>query len=251
MLESAGPDAAADPDAELTLMERLISRVSLFTHPECRRSLNRCLRHHDARIQQRAAASLSSARRRSPAEVLLVEVMQLKSEMKFEEALKKANDCVEADGMLSDVYLYRASLYLREDRFAEAMTDLQTADRLCPEEPSTLSTMALVQVRTHQLQEGLRLADESLSLMPKDNSMLYNTACVYARAAEVTQGDDQQRHQTRAVQLLKESVEAGFYDVRHMQHDPDLVTLHQRAEWPGIVDRAAENEKTAANAGAE
>lgn len=219
------------------LARQLISRVSLFSHPECRRTLNRCLRHPDEQIRQRAASAIQSARRRSPADVLLLEVMQLKSELKFSDALEKATQCLVTDSLMPDAYLYRASLFLRADRLEEAMQDLLVADRLCPEDLSTMSTIALVFVRTGRIAEGLQMAEEALQLDPGDNGSLYNTACVYARAAEQspTAEEIHSVQSQRAVELLKQAAEAGFYDTEHLKNDPDLNCLHDHPEWLGII----------------
>lgn len=217
--------------------ERLISKVSLFSHPECRRTLNRSLRHSSQRVRQRSQSAVDSARRRSPAELLLVELMKMKSEGKFAEALARATECVETDSTLPEAWLYRASLYLRHDRLDEAMADLRRADELSPEDPATNSTIALVMVRTGHLDAGLQMAEETLALIPDDEGTLYNTACVYARAAEKSLDHDQMRIQylTRATDLLRRSATAGFSDVEHLQNDPDLIILHDHADWPEIV----------------
>ncbi|MFN9968501.1 MAG: hypothetical protein ACK58T_01265, partial [Phycisphaerae bacterium] len=97
--------------------------------------------------------------------------------------------------------------------------------------------IALVMVRTGHLDAGLQMAEETLALIPDDEGTLYNTACVFARAAEASLDQDQLRIQylTRATDLLRRSASAGFSDVEHLQNDPDLIILHDHADWPEIV----------------
>ena len=231
-----------------SLVERLISRISLISHPEVCRSLNRCLRHHNLTIKEAAARSMSAFNRRSPAYSLIVEAVRLKQEKKYEEALQKSSEAVEVDPFSPDALLYRASFLLRADRLEEALADLQRADALNPEEPSTLNTIALVLVRQGKVTEGVRMAEDTLQLDPKDDSNLYNTCCTIARAAERTDSDAQLRKQflTRAMQLLQESAANGFNDLDHLQNDPDLNILHDHDEWLPLVEKirqAAEKSK--------
>ena len=230
-------------DAARSQADRLISKVSLFSHPECRRVLNRCLRHPDEQTRGRAEGAVRAALRRSPGEALLKDVVRLKGEQRFAEAMAKANECLSVDEFLPDGYLFRASLWLRENRLDNALHDLQMADRLCPEEPSTRSTIALVMVRTGQLDDGLTVADQALSMDPRTSHMLYNTACVYARATENTTLQEARRSELlhRATDLLQQSAAADFYDVDHLLQDPDLIALHEHPEWPAIVKHVQQN----------
>lgn len=241
---------AAVPDEKTTLtdvarmeLEHVISHTAGTLHPECQRILNRCLRHPDQRIRLHAGRAIAGARRRSPALSLLIEVRDLKQTQKFDEALAKSNECVALDPFLPEAWLYRASLLLRSDRLEEAMQDLKRADELSPEELSTLSTIGLVMVRQGKLQEGLKLANETLQLDPKEESNLYNAACVYGRASELKgiSSDERKQYADEAMRLLKQSVGAGFSDVPHLKNDPDLNCLHDHDEWQEAIASTDKN----------
>ena len=231
-----------------SLVERLISRMSLISHPEVCRTLNRCLRHHSMTIKDAAARSMSAFNRRSPSYSLIVEAVRLKQEKKYEEALQKSSEATEVDPFSPDALLYRASFLLRADRLDEALTDLRRADALNPEEPSTLNTIALVLVRQGKVAEGVSMAEETLRLDPTDDSNLYNTCCTIARAAEQAGVDAELRktYLDRAMKLLEESAANGFDDLDHLQNDPDLNSLHDHADWLPLVEKvkqAAEKSK--------
>ena len=245
MLNAPWSPESADLMPRRLLVRSLISALSSYALPDCRRIVNRSMRHVDAEIRQQALASISAGIRRSAGGALLGEVMSLKAEQKFTEALAKVEECLQADEFLPDAYLFRAALRLREDRLDDARKDLEIADRLNPEEPSTLSTIALVMVRAGELDAGLRLADETLKLDPDESSNLYNAACVYARAAERDERNPEQKSAdlARAVELLTKSTVAGFDDIDHLLSDPDLVSLHQLPAWSEITTAVESNSR--------
>ena len=152
------------------------------------------------------------------------------------------------DPCLSEAYLLRSSLLLRQDRLDEALRDLKRADELCPEELSTRSTIALVLVRQGEFQAGLKMADETLLLDPNEESTLYNTACVYGRAVEAREISAEQRmkYLDETLRLLQSSITAGFSDPDHLRQDPDLACLHSHAAWPDVL-RSVEENQTRAN----
>lgn len=224
-------------------LQPLISQVSLFSHPESQRVLNQCLRHRDEVIRKYALQAIAASRRRSPAYTTLVEVQELKKSQKYADALAKADECVLLDPFLSEAYLFRSSLLLRQDRLDEALRDLRRADELCPEELSTRSTIALVLVRQGELQTGLQMADETLLLDPDEESTLYNTACVYGRAVESREISAEQRlkYLDETLRLLQSSITAGFSDPDHLRQDPDLACLHAHASWSDVLRSVEEN----------
>lgn len=232
-----------DAQAVRSLAERLISRVSLLSHPEALRVLNRCYRHRSSQLRARAAGALAAAHRRSPGAGNLQFVRVLKDDQRFEEALQQVEVCIELDQFLPEAYLYRASLLLRMNQLEAAMRDLQRANQLCPEELSTLSTMALVMVRQGDLTGGLQLADQTLQLDPAEESNLYNAACVYGRATEAAGLTDAQKsaYLLRALELLQSSVKAGFADPQHLQQDPDLACLHSEPAWAAVLQAVEDN----------
>lgn len=241
-------EAPWDPEARDLLVRRqlirgMISVLSSYALPDCRRVVNRSMRHPDSEIRNQALASVSAGIRRSAGGTLLSEVMKLKSEKRFPEALVKVEECLRADEFLPDAYLFRAALLLREDRLKDAQRDLQIADRLNPEEPSTLSTIALVMVRSGELETGLKLAEETLKLDPQESSNLYNAACVYARASEqpVRSPDQKSADTARAIELLQKSAAAGFEDTEHLRSDPDLVCLHDLPAWRAVEAATEDN----------
>ncbi|MEZ6039937.1 MAG: hypothetical protein R3C20_05485 [Planctomycetaceae bacterium] len=219
-------------------IDTMLRKCSALPHPEIHRVLNRALRHRNKEVQRYAVTSMVTATRRSPAWSLLEAAHVKKKEHQYDEALEFTEQAVRADPMLGDALLQRASYLLRADRLTDALNDLVRANQLNPEEPATMNTLALTMVRLGQIEEGLKLANETLALDPDDFSNQYNTACTVARAAEATSDADlHQQRIEKAMELLQKSVNGGFDDLDHLENDPDMNVLHNHEQWPQIVAR--------------
>ena len=64
-------------------------------------------------------------------------------------------------------------------------------------------------------------------LSPGDPVMLYNAACMYVSLGE----------SVRAIEALRQAIEAGYANFGWMQNDPDLVSLHQEPEFIAMLQR--------------
>jgi thiol-disulfide isomerase/thioredoxin/tRNA A-37 threonylcarbamoyl transferase component Bud32 len=101
-------------------------------------------------------------------------------------------------------------------------------------------------LRRHGLHEEIRRLAAELALdFPADPNDLYNAACFLANASELAGRDRglpgaEQRHLAdsyarQAVELLQRSVRAGFNDLAHLNEDPDLTPLRERADFRALV----------------
>jgi len=73
--------------------------------------------------------------------------------------------------------------------------------------------------------DAIREGTKALVLSPGDPMMLYNAACMY-----VSLGESQ-----RALDVLRQAVEAGYTNVGWMQNDPDLVSLRDHPEFVALL----------------
>ena len=62
----------------------------------------------------------------------------------------------------------------------------------------------------------------------------YDFACVYAVASS-KDADNQQQYADRAMQLLRQAVQAGFNNAEHMQRDSDLDPLRRREDFQKLL----------------
>jgi tetratricopeptide (TPR) repeat protein len=91
--------------------------------------------------------------------------------------------------------------------------------------------------RAGRREDAIREGTKALTLTPGDPHMLYNAACMYASLGE----------SSRAIDTLRQAVEAGYTNVGWMQNDPDLIPLR---DDPAYVDmlRAMKSRPTSAPA---
>jgi adenylate cyclase len=74
-------------------------------------------------------------------------------------------------------------------------------------------------------EEAIREGTKALVLSPGDPVMLYNAACLYVSLGE----------SDRAIDALRQAVEAGYTNLGWMQNDPDLVPLREHPEFVALV----------------
>ena len=234
------------PDASIEgqrFMQALMTQVSIFAHPECRRLMNRLARDPNAFLSDNATRRISEAIRRSPAFPSLDDAVRQRSAGQLDDEMLSLNSAAELDPLLPEIFVRRASALMHAARFEEAMADLETADRLSPEDIKVLSLIPIVQVRMGQIEAGVANAEEVIALSPKNWVSLYNGACTFARAAEspASTSDQKLTFADRAVQLLLETADLKFPDVEHLQKDADLAALYGHVMWPEVVNRVTLN----------
>lgn len=250
-LESYVKDLEGAPDASLEgqqFFQTLAVHLSMFVHPECRRTINRMARNSNVYVSERATRLKADAFRRSPAFRLMVAESRMRRDGNAEEANQLLSECTETDPLLPEVYVRRASTEMHAGSFEKSMEDLKTADRLSPEDIEVQSMIALVMVRMDDIDKGLAYAEEVIALAPKDWTSLYNGACTFARATEsqVPDAESKESYAKRAIELLRLTAELKFSDADHMLVDPDLNSLHDHPEWDDVVALVNANKEAAA-----
>ena len=74
-------------------------------------------------------------------------------------------------------------------------------------------------------EEAIRESTKALVLSPGDPMMLYNAACMYVSLGETD----------RAIDALRQAVEAGYTNFGWMQNDPDLIPLRDHPEFAALL----------------
>jgi tetratricopeptide (TPR) repeat protein len=74
-------------------------------------------------------------------------------------------------------------------------------------------------------QEAKQEAAKALELNPEDPAILYNAACFYAIIGE----------NAKALDLLKEAIEAGFEHIEWLKRDPDFDNIRQEKEFVELM----------------
>jgi TolB-like protein/Flp pilus assembly protein TadD len=73
--------------------------------------------------------------------------------------------------------------------------------------------------------EAIREGTKALVLSPGDPVMLYNAACMYVSLGE----------SSRAIEALRQAIEAGYTNLGWMRNDPDLVPLRDEPEFVAML----------------
>jgi tetratricopeptide (TPR) repeat protein len=221
--------------------------VAMFSHPECRRTINRLARDPNTWVAESVSQWKLLDIRNSPALEFIVAENNAREAGENDKVSELIRKRIEADPFLPNNYIRRASEHMHAKRFTESMEDLQTADRLSPEDIEVLSMIALVKVRLNETEAGLKMADEVIAMAPKDWTSVYNGACSYSRATENdVPADKKSAHADKAIELLASCAkDLKFKDVKHMLKDEDLVALYTHPKWSETVELARANEAIA------
>ena len=73
---------------------------------------------------------------------------------------------------------------------------------------------------------GIKEAQAAIEAAPGDSVMLYNAACLYAKLGETR----------RAVDTLRQAIDAGVKNFPWMKHDPDLNSLREDPEFIALTE---------------
>ena len=79
--------------------------------------------------------------------------------------------------------------------------------------------------RAGQKDDAIREGTKALVLSPGDPVMLYNAACMYVSLGEPA----------RAIEALRQAIDAGYTNLGWMKNDPDLVPLRDEPEFVAML----------------
>ena len=236
------------------IARRLLSSIAIVSHPEARRVVNRCVKSPDLKLSSEASESIKMGFQHfwqsTPYVNQLKTVFDKRTAKDYAGALNGYTVVLENEPLYYSGYVSRGSLHMRLGDHDKALADLQIADHLNPEDPTTESIIAIALIRLGRIEEGITKAEAVMNGIPDLNTdvkrdAIYNAACVYARATEATDDDEKQTEfQERGLKLLRESVfrKGGFDDLEHFLGDSDLTAFHQHEMWNELVEKVRENE---------
>eukprot|EP01101_Sappina_pedata_P013101 TRINITY_DN939_c0_g1_i1.p2 TRINITY_DN939_c0_g1~~TRINITY_DN939_c0_g1_i1.p2 ORF type:complete len:338 (+),score=183.90 TRINITY_DN939_c0_g1_i1:71-1084(+) len=91
--------------------------------------------------------------------------------------------------------------------------------------PHVLQMRSLSLMNNKDYDKAHNLLKAAVRLNPHSSVDLYNLACVYALTGK----------NPEACAYLQKSVESGYKDIKHLQSDPDLVSIRKMAEYEEII----------------
>ncbi len=87
--------------------------------------------------------------------------------------------------------------------------------------------------------QAQKLVEPFVAKKGLDEGVLYNLACIYSMLSTKLKGPEQEASQKKAVELFKQSIEAGWDDIDHVRKDTDLDCLRQRKDYQAVEDMCA------------
>jgi len=99
-----------------------------------------------------------------------------------------------------------------------------------------LQLRAFLLIESGRRVEALSAVERAASIMAAlkraPGSLHYNFACL---CLLLESPDDRAAREQRAIELLRKAISAGFRNARHMQNDPDLAPLRERADFQALI----------------
>lgn len=86
---------------------------------------------------------------------------------------------------------------------------------------SDLFKQSRAAARRKDFTKAAELLEQAVAKGKHDSGLLYDTACLWARAG----------NKDKAFQFLFDSITAGYHQAAHLQTDSDLLSLHDDARW--------------------
>lgn len=99
-----------------------------------------------------------------------------------------------------------------------------------PDFVEALRVLAEIYTKSGKYQEGLRLDQRLIELVPDDAIAYYNLACSYSLLKEID----------NSFNAMKKAVELGYNDFSYMHKDPDLENLRQDGRFAKILPKGSE-----------
>jgi tetratricopeptide (TPR) repeat protein len=112
------------------------------------------------------------------------------------------------------------------DGYRAALAVVERYMDLEPDDPRAATMRAVALCRLGRRDEGLRWAEQALTLDPQDAGVGYNVACLYALEGAVD----------AALAQLERVVRAGFRNKEWMERDPDLASLRGLPRFEALLE---------------
>ncbi len=93
-----------------------------------------------------------------------------------------------------------------------------------------LVALADIYTKVGEIKKGLILDERLSQLCPGDDTVFYNLACSYSLTGRLK----------KAYDALKKSVELGYDDTEHLNHDSDLEPLRKSKRFGPLIKKLVE-----------
>jgi TolB-like protein/Flp pilus assembly protein TadD len=157
---------------------------------------------------------LFSTGRHAESAELFKRVIEIKPQ--FYVALNDLKQAYEVQGL-------KAEAVATTERFVAMMPNYLLQN---PDDSRARMFYAIALAETGRTEQAITEGTAALALSPDDSVMLYNGACLYARLGE----------KRRAVDTLRQAIEAGVTNFSWMRNDPDLTSLRGEPDFVALFE---------------
>jgi non-specific serine/threonine protein kinase len=161
---------------------------------------------------------------------------------RFQEVADVMETALEASGEDYNVYvpianslgaLGKRDAYL--NLMHRRMAALENHLKQVPEDARARILLGTDYAEIGRVDDAMKELNLAMTLRANEASILYNAACLYSLL----------KRKPEAMEALKKAWEAGFRDASHVRRDPDLVLLHDEAEFQRMYPETSATGKSA------
>jgi tetratricopeptide (TPR) repeat protein len=238
-LSADGSDEAArllvdafDKSTEARVWSYTANALGQMGTPEARQVLMKARDSGPENKQQYALNALRNMRSRSPGYQILYQAQHFEQQKQWKEAIDRYDIAIKLDPDLPDSFAGRGEARLMLDKLEEARQDFAKAYELDPYSGKAASGLAKVIIRQGKLDAAIKQLEEARPKSEKNPydgfAFAYNAACVYGRAFQQVQEDEQApdrdkrlaEYRQKALTDLQSAVQKGFADFEKLKSDP-------------------------------
>jgi len=235
---------ALEKSSKKTTWSYLCNTLTVVATAEARRALRTARDSDNTDKRNLAIAALRNLEMRSPGSQFVNQGRAYSARKDSKTAAEYYSLALEIDSELPSAYSGRGNCYLLLDDVAKARKDYQKAVELDPYDSVAATGLAIAKVREGDSTGGIQLIEKLRSRFTNDMLFSYNAACVYGRALErlsnkpepAESAEKKKTYAKKAMSDLRASVKQGFDDLEWLKEDPDLESLHGRADFQRLVD---------------
>ena len=125
-----------------------------------------------------------------------------------------------------DFFILKGLRYQEEKKYALAIAEFQKILEDSPFHFQANYRIAFAYLLSQQHKRSIHHFEVAHRIQPNDALTLYNLGCAYALDGQVD----------KALDMLEAAVKAGFYDVAHLEKDPDFDSLRANERYQRLVD---------------
>lgn len=116
-------------------------------------------------------------------------------------------------------------------KYKEMDFEIQFFEGIIKKSPDFIETLIVLgdlYTKRGFYEKGLQVDQKLSQLRPKDSMILYNLACSYSLMNDID----------RSLEIMLEAIQCGYNDFDYLEHDSDLLNLHQDNRFKQFLSEA-------------